>query len=552
MTSTGTERDDAPVTPQGAELDQAPVPPSNRSKRASRVAEAASVGVKVLLVKIALLSIVDAISVYALMVLFLREDWLVFGAVLVVTLIVNWIYFSRYKLPAKYLAPGLIFLLIFQIFVVGYSGYIAFTNYGTGHNSNKQDAVNALIVSSQQRVPDSPTFDLTVVERLGLYSFLVTDPDGEISVGGTDAPLSPVSDATVDGSGKAVELPGFTTLAFSDIVANQEAIAALSVPLSDDPNDGTLRTPDGSSAYLYLSDLVYDDAAATMTNTTTNVVYTDNGETGSFVATDGTELLPGWKVNVGLANFAEAFGSETIRGPLISVTIWTFAFAFLSVLTTFGLGLFLAIVFNNLRMRGRNFYRVVLILPYAFPAFLSALVWAGMLNPQFGFVNQVLFGGAEIPWLTNEWLAKFSIIFVNLWLGFPYMFLVCTGALQSIPEEIQEAATVDGARPGQIFRLIKLPLLLVSVAPLLISSFAFNFNNFNLIYMLTNGGPRDVTAGVNVGATDILISMVYKVAFVGASRDYGLASAFSIIIFLLVAIVSIISFKQTKALEELN
>ncbi|TFD29645.1 ABC transporter permease subunit [Cryobacterium cryoconiti] len=550
MTSTGTEQGEATVPPQGP--DEKPVPQSSRSRRAARVAEAASAGVKVLLVKIALLSIVDAISVYALMVLFLREDWLVFGAVLVVTLIVNWIYFSRAKLPAKYLAPGLIFLLIFQVFVIGYTGYIAFTNYGTGHNSDKPDAVNALIVSSQQRVPDSPTYDLTVVERLGMYSFLVTDPDGEISVGGTDAPLSPVTDATVDDSGKAVELPGYTSLAFSDIVANQEAIAALSVPLSDDPNDGTLRTPDGSSAYLYLSDLVYDEAAGTMTNTTTNVVYTDNGETGSFVAADGTELLPGWKVNVGLANFAEAFGSESIRGPLISVTLWTFAFAFLSVLTTFALGLFLAIVFNNLRMRGRNFYRVVLILPYAFPAFLSALVWAGMLNPQFGFVNQVLFGGAEIPWLTNEWLAKFSIIFVNLWLGFPYMFLVCTGALQSIPEEIQEAATVDGARSGQIFRLIKLPLLLVSVAPLLISSFAFNFNNFNLIYMLTNGGPRDVTAGVNVGATDILISMVYKVAFVGASRDYGLASAFSIIIFLLVAIVSIISFKQTKALEELN
>ena len=552
MTSTGTERNEAPVTRTGTELDEPPVPPTKRSKRAARVAEAASVGVKTLLVKIALLSVVDAISVYALMVLFLKQDWLVFAAVLILTLVVNWIYFSRYKLPAKYLTPGLIFLLIFQIFVVGYSGYIAFTNYGTGHNSDKPDAINALIVSSQQRVPDSPTFNLSVVERLGMYSFLVTDPDGAVSVGSAEVPLGPVTDATVDDNGKAVELPGYTTLNFTDIVANQEAIAALSVPLSDDPNDGTLRTPDGSSAYLYLSDLVYDEAAGTMTNSSTGVVYTDNGETGSFVAPDGAELLPGWKVNVGLANFAEAFGSESIRGPLISVTIWTFTFALLSVLTTFALGLFLAIVFNNLRMRGRNFYRVVLILPYAFPAFLSALVWAGMLNPQFGFVNQVLFGGAEIPWLTNEWLAKFSIIFVNLWLGFPYMFLVCTGALQSIPEEIQEAATVDGARPGQVFRLIKLPLLLVSVAPLLISSFAFNFNNFNLIYMLTNGGPRDVTAGVNVGATDILISMVYKVAFVGASRDYGLASAFSIIIFLLVAIVSIISFKQTKALEELN
>jgi arabinogalactan oligomer / maltooligosaccharide transport system permease protein len=227
-------------------------------------------------------------------------------------------------------------------------------------------------------------------------------------------------------------------------------------------------------------------------------------------------------------------------------------FAFLSVATTFALGLFLAIVFNDARMRGRKFYRIIMILPYAFPAFLTALVFAGMLNPQFGYVNQVIFGGAEIPWLTNEWLAKFSILVVNLWLGFPYMFLVCTGALQSIPDDVQEAARVDGAGNWSIFRLIKLPLLMVSVAPLLIASFAYNFNNFNLIFLLTNGGPRDVDAGINVGATDILISMVYKVAFVGAGRDYGLASAFSIIIFLLVAGISIVSFRRTKALEELN
>ena len=505
-----------------------------------------------MLLKITLLAIVDAISVFALFILLLRGDWIVFSIVLVATIVINAIYFSKRALPAKYLAPGLIFLLVFQIFVVGYSTYIAFTNYGTGHNSTRQDAIDALLASSQERVPDSPTYALTVLEGLGGYSFLVTEPDGSVSIGNADSPLEEVTDADTDGSGSATGLAGYTSLKLSDIVQNQEAIAALSVPLTDDPNDGFLRTPDGSSAYLYLSNLVFDEAAGTMTNTTTGTVYLDNGSTGSFVSADGEELMPGWKIETGFANFARAFGDETIRGPLISVTIWTFAFAFLSVATTFGLGIFLALVFNDRRMRGRNFYRIILILPYAFPAFLSALVWAGLLNPQFGFVNQVLFGGAEIPWLTDEWLAKFSVIFVNLWLGFPYMFLVCTGALQSIPEELQEAATVDGARPWQVFRLIKFPLLLVSVAPLLISSFAFNFNNFNLIYMLTNGGPRDVEAGVNVGATDILISMVYKVAFVGASRDYGLASAFSIIIFLLVAIISIISFRQTKALEELN
>ena len=175
-----------------------------------------------------------------------------------------------------------------------------------------------------------------------------------------------------------------------------------------------------------------------------------------------------------------------------------------------------------------------------------------MLSESFGFINQVLLGGASIPWLTDPVLAKVSILVVNLWLGFPYMFLVCTGALQSIPEELEEAATVDGAKPWAVFRLIKLPLLLVTVAPLLIASFAFNFNNFNLIYMLTGGGPRDPAASVNVGGTDILISMVYKVAFTGQTRDYGLASAFSIIIFILVAIISIVSFKRTKALEDLN
>ena len=533
---------------------QAPTPDvtSTTATRNVRIAPSTSGGIRVMLLKITLLAIVDAISVFALFILLLRGDWIIFSIVLVATIVINAIYFSKRALPAKYLAPGLIFLLVFQIFVVGYSTYIAFTNYGTGHNSTRQDAIDALLASSQERVPDSPTYALTVLEGLGGYSFLVTEPDGSVSIGNADSPLEEVTDADTDGSGSATGLAGYTSLKLSDIVQNQEAIAALSVPLTDDPNDGFLRTPDGSSAYLYLSNLVFDEAAGTMTNTTTGTVYLDNGSTGSFVSADGEELMPGWKIETGFANFARAFGDETIRGPLISVTIWTFAFAFLSVATTFGLGIFLALVFNDRRMRGRNFYRIILILPYAFPAFLSALVWAGLLNPQFGFVNQVLFGGAEIPWLTDEWLAKFSVIFVNLWLGFPYMFLVCTGALQSIPEELQEAATVDGARPWQVFRLIKFPLLLVSVAPLLISSFAFNFNNFNLIYMLTNGGPRDVEAGVNVGATDILISMVYKVAFVGASRDYGLASAFSIIIFLLVAIISIISFRQTKALEELN
>ncbi|MBG6237248.1 arabinogalactan oligomer/maltooligosaccharide transport system permease protein [Mycetocola sp. CAN_C7] len=540
--STGTQPTRTGGSPSSAE--------SKRSKRAGRIAEQASGGIVALLIKIALLAVVDAIAVYALFILFLKQDWVIFAIVLVITAAVNIIYFTRGLLPLKYLAPGLVFLLIFQVFVIGYTAYISFTNYGTGHNSTKEDAVTALIQSAQYRVPDSPTYGLTIVEQLGAFSFLVTDPEGDVSIGNTESPLSDVSDAEMSG-GKAVGLSGYNTLDFTDIITNQDAIAAMTVQISDDPNDGALRTPDGSSAYLYLSTLSFDEAADTMTNTDTGVVYADTGN-GAFTSESGDELLPGWSVVVGWDNYAKAFTDQSIRGPLLSVTAWTFAFALLSVATTFVLGLFLAIVFNDMRMRGRKFYRVLMILPYAFPGFLGALVWAGMLNKDFGFVNLALLGGAEIPWLTDEWLAKFSILFVNLWLGFPYMFLVCTGALQSIPDELQEAAKMDGANPWQVFRRIKFPLLLVSIAPLLIASFAFNFNNFNLIYMLTNGGPRDAAASINVGASDILISMVYKVAFVGANRDYGLASAFSIIIFLIVAIISIVSFRQTKALEDLN
>jgi arabinogalactan oligomer/maltooligosaccharide transport system permease protein len=520
---------------------------NKRRVRAAGIAEAASGGLRVILLKMLLLAIVDAVALFSLFILAGTGDWIVFAVVFIVTAIVNWIYFSRRAIPAKYLAPGVIFLLVFQVFTAGYTAYVAFTNYGSGHNSTQEDAVDALLASAQQRVPDSPAYDLTVLEQLGRFSFLVADTQGDLFIGTADSPLEPVDASELEDGRPA----GYEALNFADIVANQEAIGDISVPISDDPNDGFLRTPDGSKAFVYKSSLVYDEAASTMTNSETGVVYTDNGR-GSFESEAGEELSPGWKVEVGFENFARAFGEESIRGPFIYVTIWTIVFAFLSVATTFALGLFLAIVFNDARMRGRKVYRVIMILPYAFPSFLTALVWAGLLNTDFGYVNQVLLGGAEVPWLTNEWLAKFSILLVNLWLGFPYMFLVCTGALQSIPEELQEAGRMDGAGNWAIFRSIKLPLLMVSVAPLLISSFAYNFNNFNLIYVLTNGGPRDVDAGINVGATDILISMVYKVAFVGAGRDFGLASAFSIIIFAIVATISIISFRYTKALEELN
>jgi arabinogalactan oligomer/maltooligosaccharide transport system permease protein len=301
------------------------------------------------------------------------------------------------------------------------------------------------------------------------------------------------------------------------------------------------------------SSLVYDESADTMTDVESGTVYRPNDE-GQFQAEDGTTLAVGWRVVVGLENFATAFSDPRYATPFLAILAWTIAFAVLSVVTTFLLGLLLAIVFNDDRIKGRRIYRALLILPYAIPGFLTALLWAGLLNRRFGFVNDVLLGGAEIGWLTDPWLAKLSLLGVNLWLGFPYMFLICTGALQSIPQDVNEAAKIDGAGRYRTWRSITMPLLLVATAPLLISSFAFNFNNFNLIYMLTGGNPRFADASVPLGHTDILITMVYSIAGVDgtAEKNYGLASALSIVIFVIVATISAIAFRKTRQLEEIN
>jgi len=292
--------------------------------------------------------------------------------------------------------------------------------------------------------------------------------------------------------------------------------------------------------------LEYDPETDTFTDIETGTVFTDNGE-GSYESESGDVLEPGWRTHIGLKNFSTILTDPLVRDPFIRVFLWTFVYAALSVFIQFAIGLFVAIVLNKPDLRLKRVQRSLLVLPFAIPAFLSVLVWAGLLNDEFGVVNQTL--GTDIPWLFDPWWARVSCILVNVWIGWPYWFLVCTAALQAVPEELTEAARVDGAGPLQVFRKVTLPLLLVVTAPLLIASFAFNFNLFNNIYFLTGGGPYGVEQSA-AGSTDILISYTYKLAFsAGQGAQYALAAAVSIFIFFIVAGISAFSFWRTKGLE---
>ncbi|WP_454085276.1 ABC transporter permease subunit [Georgenia sp. Marseille-Q6866] len=502
-------------------------------------------------VKVALMALVNALGVFIVIQAWVAESWGVLAAMVALLVAADYVYFSRRSLPMKYILPGLAFLLVFQVFTVAYTGYVAFTNYGQGHNSSKGDAIEALLIQNEQRVEGSSSYPLAVVERDGELGFAVVD-DGTVRAGTVEEPLADVDGAVVT-DGAVAEVPGWELVDRQTVITRQTEVVELRVPVSDDAEQGSIRTQDGRNGFVYRSVLEYDEAADTMTNLETGAVYRPN-DTGQFEAEDGTILNVGWRVPVGLDNFTTAFGDSRYAEPFLQVLVWTFAFAILTVGMTFFLGLFFALVLNDERVRGRKVMRALLILPYAFPALMSYLLWRGMLNTDFGFVNQVLLGGAEVPWLTNEWLARAVVLGVQLWVGFPYMFLITTGALQSIPSDVMEAARIDGAGRLRIFRSLTLPLLFIAVAPLLISSFAFNFNNFNGIEMLTEGGPRFQDTSVPVGATDILITMVYSISGLDgrAATNYGLASALSLVIFLIVATISAITFRKTQALEDIN
>ncbi len=496
-------------------------------------------------VKLVLMALVNAFGLYGIFASWAQEQWGILGFLVVTLIIADYVYFSKRAIPAKYLFPGLVFLAVYQLYVMGMTGWVAFTNYGDGHNDTKKAAITQILATSE--VEGDVSYPLTVVERDGELGFAVVQ-DGQPLFGTADEPLAPLDGATVDGD-KVTAVDGATVLQLNDIVQRQDAVLQLRVPMSDEPEDGSLRTRNGSTATQSLPALHYDEAADTLTNTE-GVVYKADDKVGNYVAENGDVLKPGWRVGVGLDNFKYLFTDSRVSGYFLGSLGWTFAFAILSVLTTFALGLVLAVIFNDPRVKGRVVYRALFILPYAFPGFLAALVWKGMLNRQFGFINQTLLGGAEIGWLTDGNLAKLSILMVNLWLGFPYMFLICTGALQAIPAELTEAGIMDGAGPIKRFFNVTLPMLMVSVAPLLIASFAFNFNNFSLIYMLTGGGPNYPGAPFTVGETDILISMVYAISF-ESQKQYGLASALSILIFVVVGIISWLGFRQTRKLEEI-
>ncbi len=248
---------------------------------------------------------------------------------------------------------------------------------------------------------------------------------------------------------------------------------------------------------------------------------------------------------VGLANFGKIFNLPGWRTTFFGVASWTIIWATLATFTTFFGGLFLSVLVNNHRVVGKKIWRTIFILPWAIPGMVSLLVFKNFFNQTYGPLNQML--GMNIPWLNDPMLAKVTLIGINFWLGVPYFMMLMTGILTSFDKTIYDAAKVDGANRKQMFWKVTFPILLAQVMPLLIMSFAANFNNFGAVFFLTNGSPRNV-AYEYAGHTDILITWIYKMT--KDFKMYNMASIMSILIFLIIGGISTWNFMRTDAFKE--
>ena len=437
---------------------------------------------------------------------------------------------------ARFIFPGVAAVLIFIAFPVIYTIYIGFTNYSSFNLLTYERTVEVL--TSRTSV-DKSTEQPFAVARDG-DSYRIWLPESGL----LSAPVTLDGEATADLEA-AVEP--------SELLARRDAIK-----LRDGLQALTLTTPEGTTiqnAGLRTFASVTPDYTRTGPNQLTKsdgTILTADHSTGFFIDENGEQVPPGWRVNIGWGNFERVFQSEGIRQPMVTVFLWTFFFAFASVALTFAVGLTLAVILQWPHLRFKALYRILLILPYAVPAFISILVFRGLFNQNFGEINLILEAlfGIRPNWFTDGNLARTMVLIVNTWLGYPYMMLLAMGFLQAVPEDHKKAAALEGASSLRVFFTITLPQIIPPFLPLLIASFAFNFNNLVLIFLLTRGLPDIPGTVIPAGETDILASFTYRLAFDNAGQQFGLAGAITLLIFLVVAAISYANFVAMRRAAE--
>ena len=497
------------------------------------------------LIKWALLVLVAIVNGYATILMYSRGELAFALLTLVLTALALYIFGSKKTYAHRYIYPGIAGMILFILFPLVYTTSLAFTNYS---------AKNQLSIDRAQTVLMDRTF-----QSGESYPFNLYKTDGGYRIAVTDGDQLLASDLfTMDDAAekilplKVVDQVVGEKEKIKTIIKNRPTLSSIDLQMPNGDNirmSGLRKLAAVAPLYTMQSDgetLINNETGETLKPNMEVGFYQPVDESGEFV---GSTISPGFVVNVDTANFERVWKDDGIKEPFIGIFIWTVVFSALTVVLTLIIGLVLASVVQWEELKGRAIYRVLLILPYAVPAFISILIFKGLFNQSFGEINMVLEAlfGLSPAWFSDPVTARTMVVIVNTWLGFPYMMILCMGLLKAIPEDLYEASAIDGANPIKNFTKITVPLMIKPLTPLLIASFAFNFNNFVMIYLLTGGGPNMIGTTEPAGYTDLLVSYTYRIAFEGGGgQDFGLASAIATLIFLLVGGMALLNLRFTK------
>lgn len=502
--------------------------------------------------KRAFVALLYLLAFYLVFIIYLQGE--ILFALLVLVVITSGIYiFSNQRTYRwRYVYPGVAAMGIFVLFPLLCTVVIAFTNYSGSNQLNFEQVLKQF--KSQTYATDQKLNFKLLEQGDNQYRLALSHPQTQKNY--LSAPLVLSDLGTEIAVNEVEQLPENAVAPLKVITQNRTALQGVSVIL---PSEQKLSMSSLRQFAELKPRYQYDAENQILTNLATQERYRANDEIGFFQQIDdqgnytAQRLEPGYTVGIGWQNFVKILTDEGVQAPFIKIFIWTVVFALLTVIFTTLLGMVFASLVQWEALKGKAVYRLLLILPYAVPGFISILVFKGLFNQSFGEINFILneLFGIRPEWFNDPLLAKIMVLIVNVWLGYPYMMIVCMGLLKAIPQDLYEASAIDGATVWQNFSKITMPLLIKPLMPLMIASFAFNFNNFVLIQLLTVGGPNMVGTTTPAGHTDLLVSYTYRIAFEGSgSQDFGLAAAIAVIIFLLVSGLALFQIRMAKLSQD--
>jgi len=474
------------------------------------------------------------------------------SALSAITVFIIMVYLRPRFTAYRWLGVGIAFSLLFTVYPILYTFYISVTNMGSGHLMSKAQSISR-IEALQYQPEDGAKFKWAAYKtEFDEYALWLQPKDGPGLLAKPGEELAAVEAGRggigpVDEDGFPTEINGYTRLTRKEIVPLVNDLSAIEFGLAPQ----TVRIRSLGEAVESEALYKYDSRQDVMVSQQTGEIY--RPVEGTFMSDSGETLTPGYIVFIGAKHFVKFLGNSGYRDPLSKIFVWNLAFTTFSVLFSFIVGLIATIMFEDLP--GKRIIRALLIIPWPIPVLISVMIWRSMLHPDMGFVAPILEAifGSSPSWFQDPFWTRFALVMVNVWLSYPYFYVITAGALRAIPEEIYSAAVVDGAGPFQKFFHITLPLLLRILTPLIVASLTFNFNNFNVIYIFNFGNPPMADTIVPMGHTDILISFVYQLAFVSSNvADYGLAAAITILLFLLIAVAVVLQIRYANMFKEVD